>query len=104
LTTYFGKGLVKVCQNWKIRLRIMLFHHISIKTADIFGAVSFYEALGFSMETRFTAGITLACWMMGANNMRLSRRLRLMDFWKKAMWAITIYHLRWKIWKYIYRI
>jgi catechol 2,3-dioxygenase-like lactoylglutathione lyase family enzyme len=49
----------------------MLFHHISIKTADIFRAVSFYEALGFTTETRFTAGMTLACWMMGANNMRI---------------------------------
>lgn len=45
----------------------MHFHHISIKTADIFKAIAFYEALGFTMETRFTAGITLACWMTGAN-------------------------------------
>ena len=50
------------------------FHHFSIKTADIFQAIAFYEALGFSLETRFTAGITLACWMTGANT-----RLELMQ-------------------------
>ncbi|AFY68989.1 Glyoxalase/bleomycin resistance protein/dioxygenase [Thalassoporum mexicanum PCC 7367] len=41
-------------------------HHTSIKTADIFAAIAFYEALGFEVETRFTAGITLACWLHGA--------------------------------------
>jgi len=41
-------------------------HHTSIKTADIFRAIAFYEKLGFTVETRFTAGITLACWMVGA--------------------------------------
>jgi catechol 2,3-dioxygenase-like lactoylglutathione lyase family enzyme len=41
-------------------------HHISIRTADIFAAIAFYEKLGFAIETRFTAGITLACWMAGA--------------------------------------
>jgi catechol 2,3-dioxygenase-like lactoylglutathione lyase family enzyme len=41
-------------------------HHTSIKTADIFAAIAFYEALGFEVETRFTAGITLACWLSGA--------------------------------------
>lgn len=40
-------------------------HHASIKTADIHQAIAFYERLGFSIETRFTAGITLACWMTG---------------------------------------
>jgi catechol 2,3-dioxygenase-like lactoylglutathione lyase family enzyme len=40
-------------------------HHISIRTADIFAATAFYEKLGFAIETRFTAGITLACWMVG---------------------------------------
>jgi len=49
-------------------------HHISIKTSDIFKAIAFYEALGFEIETRFTAGITLACWMIGANT-----RLELMQ-------------------------
>ncbi len=44
----------------------MQHHHISIKTADIFRAIAFYEKLGFVVETRFTAGITLACWMVGA--------------------------------------
>jgi catechol 2,3-dioxygenase-like lactoylglutathione lyase family enzyme len=41
-------------------------HHTSIRTADIFAAIAFYENLGFEVETRFTAGITLACWMVGA--------------------------------------
>ena len=40
-------------------------HHASIKTADIHQAIAFYERLGFEIETRFTAGITLACWMTG---------------------------------------
>ncbi|MEM8503410.1 MAG: VOC family protein [Cyanobacteria bacterium P01_D01_bin.1] len=42
-------------------------HHASIKTADIHQAIAFYERLGFQLETRFTAGITLACWMTGLN-------------------------------------
>ena len=44
----------------------MQHHHTSIKTADIFQAIAFYEALGFEVTERFTAGITLACWMHGA--------------------------------------
>lgn len=40
-------------------------HHTSIRTADIFAAIAFYEKLGFEVETRFTAGITLACWLKG---------------------------------------
>lgn len=40
-------------------------HHLSIRTADIFGSMAFYERLGFEMETRFTAGIALACWLTG---------------------------------------
>jgi catechol 2,3-dioxygenase-like lactoylglutathione lyase family enzyme len=44
----------------------MQHHHTSIKTADIFRAIAFYEALGFEVTERFTAGITLACWMHGA--------------------------------------
>jgi catechol 2,3-dioxygenase-like lactoylglutathione lyase family enzyme len=40
-------------------------HHVSIRTADIHRAIEFYEALGFVMEERFTAGYTLACWMTG---------------------------------------
>jgi catechol 2,3-dioxygenase-like lactoylglutathione lyase family enzyme len=40
-------------------------HHTSIRTANIYRAIAFYEALGFEMEERFTAGITLACWMTG---------------------------------------
>ncbi len=44
----------------------MDYHHVSIKTADIFRAIAFYEALGFAVEERFTAGITLGCWLTGA--------------------------------------
>lgn len=40
-------------------------HHASIRTANIHRAISFYSLLGFEMETQFTAGITLACWMTG---------------------------------------
>ena len=40
-------------------------HHASIRTADIHRAIGFYETLGFTMEERFTAGYTLACWMTG---------------------------------------
>ena len=52
----------------------MKFHHTSIKTADIFQAIAFYEALGFEVKERFTAGVTLACWMIGAET-----RLELMQ-------------------------
>lgn len=44
----------------------MHLHHVSIRTADIFRAITFYEHLGFEVETRFTTGITLACWMRGS--------------------------------------
>lgn len=40
-------------------------HHVSIRTADIHRAIAFYEQLGFQVQERFTAGITLACWMEG---------------------------------------
>ncbi|HAC64180.1 MAG TPA: glyoxalase/bleomycin resistance/extradiol dioxygenase family protein, partial [Cyanothece sp. UBA12306] len=40
-------------------------HHVSIRTADIHRAISFYELLGFSVCERFTTGYTLACWMEG---------------------------------------
>lgn len=40
-------------------------HHASIRTADIHRAIAFYEQLGFEVRERFTAGITLACWMEG---------------------------------------
>ncbi len=40
-------------------------HHASIRTANIFRAIAFYELLGFTVSERFTAGITLACWMEG---------------------------------------
>ncbi len=42
----------------------MKLHHFSIRTADIFRSIAFYEGLGFVVEERFTAGITLACWML----------------------------------------
>jgi catechol 2,3-dioxygenase-like lactoylglutathione lyase family enzyme len=40
-------------------------HHASIRTSDIYRAIGFYELLGFQVCERFTAGITLACWMEG---------------------------------------
>lgn len=40
-------------------------HHVSIRTANIHRAITFYEQLGFTVCERFTAGITLACWMEG---------------------------------------
>ena len=40
-------------------------HHASIRTANIHKAIAFYELLGFEVVERFTAGITLACWMEG---------------------------------------
>ncbi|MEL6453627.1 MAG: VOC family protein [Cyanobacteria bacterium J06623_5] len=49
-------------------------HHASIKTADIHQAIAFYERLGFEVQTRFTAGVTLACWMEG-----LGGRIELMQ-------------------------
>ncbi|MBE9127442.1 MULTISPECIES: VOC family protein [unclassified Coleofasciculus] len=42
-----------------------MFHHASIRTANIHRAIAFYEELGFTISERFTAGITLACWMEG---------------------------------------
>ncbi|MBI4782474.1 MAG: VOC family protein [Oscillatoriophycideae cyanobacterium NC_groundwater_1537_Pr4_S-0.65um_50_18] len=42
-------------------------HHASIRTSDIYRAIAFYEQLGFQVCERFTAGITLACWMEGLN-------------------------------------
>ncbi|MEM9266306.1 MAG: VOC family protein [Cyanobacteria bacterium P01_F01_bin.13] len=49
-------------------------HHASIRTADIHRAIAFYELLGFEVVERFTAGITLACWMQG-----LGGRIELMQ-------------------------
>ena len=42
-------------------------HHASIRTSNIHRAIAFYELLGFEVCERFTAGITLACWMEGLN-------------------------------------
>lgn len=42
-----------------------MLHHTSIRTPDIHRAMAFYERLGFTVQERFTAGITLACWMEG---------------------------------------
>jgi catechol 2,3-dioxygenase-like lactoylglutathione lyase family enzyme len=42
-----------------------MFHHISIRTADIHRSISFYECLGFIVHERFTTGSTLACWLEG---------------------------------------
>ena len=49
-------------------------HHASIRTANIHRAIAFYEMLGFEVVERFTAGITLACWMEG-----LDGRIELMQ-------------------------
>jgi catechol 2,3-dioxygenase-like lactoylglutathione lyase family enzyme len=43
----------------------MMFHHISIRTADIHRSILFYECLGFRVTERFTTGYTLACWLEG---------------------------------------
>jgi catechol 2,3-dioxygenase-like lactoylglutathione lyase family enzyme len=42
-----------------------MFHHASIRTRDIHRAIAFYEQLGFTVQERFTTGITLACWITG---------------------------------------
>ena len=42
-----------------------MFHHASIRTADIHRSIAFYECLGFSITERFTTGYTLACWLEG---------------------------------------
>lgn len=42
-----------------------MLHHGSIRTPDIHRAMAFYQRLGFTVEERFTTGMTLACWMMG---------------------------------------
>lgn len=44
---------------------VVQFHHMSIRTADIFRAIAFYERLKFTVTDRFTTGTTLACWMTG---------------------------------------
>lgn len=56
-------------------------HHISIRTAEIHRAIAFYEILGFQVSDRFTAGYTLACWLMGADepSQGLTGRLELIQ-------------------------
>ena len=51
-----------------------MLHHISIRTANIFKAIAFYELLGFQVQQRFSTGYTLACWLEG-----LGSRLELMQ-------------------------
>jgi catechol 2,3-dioxygenase-like lactoylglutathione lyase family enzyme len=48
-----------------LKPKTLFMHHASIRTADIHRAIAFYEQLGFTVCERFTAGITLACWMEG---------------------------------------
>lgn len=43
----------------------MLLHHVSLRTADIFAAIAFYEALGFQVSDRFQIDTVLACWLEG---------------------------------------
>ena len=52
-------------------------HHASIRTANIRRAIAFYEQLGFEVCERFTAGITLACWMEGRGE--LTGRIELIE-------------------------
>ncbi len=40
-------------------------HHVSLRIADIHRSLAFYAELGFSVETKFTAGMALACWLQG---------------------------------------
>jgi catechol 2,3-dioxygenase-like lactoylglutathione lyase family enzyme len=40
-----------------------MLHHVSIRTADIFRSIAFYERLEFFVHERFQTGETLACWM-----------------------------------------
>ncbi|HIK45200.1 MAG TPA: VOC family protein [Leptolyngbyaceae cyanobacterium M65_K2018_010] len=42
-----------------------MLHHGSIRTQDIHRAMAFYQRLGFTVQERFTTGMTLACWMEG---------------------------------------
>ena len=42
-----------------------IFHHVSIRTADIFRSIAFYEVLGFQVQERFSTNYTLACWLQG---------------------------------------
>jgi len=53
---------------------LIQYHHIAIRTGNIHRAIEFYTALGFQVVERFTAGITLACWLEG-----LGTRLELMQ-------------------------
>ncbi len=61
-------------------------HHAAIRTADIHRAIAFYEKLGFTLEERFTAGITLACWMTG-----LGGRIELLQVPEPAPTADTFH-------------
>jgi len=54
--------------------KLIQYHHIAIRTGNIHRAMEFYTALGFAVIERFTAGITLACWLEG-----LGTRLELMQ-------------------------
>ncbi|MEN9272078.1 MAG: VOC family protein [Gloeomargarita sp. DG_1_5_bins_55] len=50
------------------------YHHFAIRTGNIQRAIAFYEVLGFRVTERFTAGVTLACWLEG-----LGTRLELLQ-------------------------
>ena len=51
-----------------------MLHHVSIRTANIFKAIAFYELLGFQVKERFSTNYTLTCWLEG-----LGCRLELMQ-------------------------
>lgn len=43
----------------------MRLHHISLRTADIFASIVFFEQLGFVVTERFQIEVVLACWLEG---------------------------------------
>jgi len=47
---------------------MLSYHRISIRTADIFDPINYFETLEFEVETRFTAVITLAGSKMQGQN------------------------------------
>ncbi|PZU96214.1 MAG: glyoxalase [Pseudanabaena sp.] len=75
-------------------------HHTSIKTADIFKSIAFYEALGFEVTERFSAGITLACWMHGAGTnlelMQVPEPKNITDPFKDEHY-VGYYHLSFRV-------
>lgn len=61
----YKAAINSVLRQFTKRLSKPDLHHVSIRTADIFRAIAFYEQLGFTICERFQTGYTLACWMEG---------------------------------------